>query len=98
MYEIMEIQDVSRPLCKRYVAHITVSSAVKENTKTAIKKATEEIKNTVNAAHVVKLYVHDISGKLLCKSMWVDKEFTLAPLPKQLACNDWQDNIGIVWL
>ena len=97
MYEITEIQDVSRPRCKRYVTHIIVSSADKDDVKAAIAKATEEVRKSVGTAHVVKLYVH-ANEKLLCQSMWVDNEFADAPLPKPLEYNDWQDDIGIVWL
>lgn len=96
MYEITEIQDISRPRCKRYVAHVNVLSTVKEDIKAAISKATEEVKTSMKLAHVVRLYIH-ANEKLICQSMWVDKAFTDAPLPKPLNYNDSIDDIGIVW-
>lgn len=96
MYEITDIQDISRPRCKRFVAHVNIGSDDKDKIKTAISKATQEIKNNHNPAHVVRLYVH-ANGKLICQSMWVDNTFTDAPLPKPLNYNDSVGDIGIVW-
>ena len=97
MYEITEIQDISRPRCNRYVAHVNVPSTVKDEVKSAISKATEEVKTSMKRAHVIRLYIH-ASEKLICQSMWVDKAFTDAPLPIPLNYNDFIGDIGIVWV
>lgn len=96
MYSITETQDVSRPRCKRYMAHIGIDSDGKDEVKTDILKATEEIKAIHNPCHAVRLYVH-IGEKLICQSMRVDKTFTDAPLPKPLKYNDSVGDVGIVW-
>jgi hypothetical protein len=96
MYKIIEIQDVSRPRCKRFVAHVIVASSDKNEIKTVISQATEDVKASVKLAHVVRLYIH-ANEKLICQSMWVDKTFTGAQLPKPLNYNDWNGDIGIVW-
>ncbi|WP_024834158.1 hypothetical protein [Ruminiclostridium josui] len=108
MYEIIRVNDVSRPLCKRFVGHINVDSTDKELAKAAILSATQKIKNSriyssestkkrFNCpAHVVRLYVY-VDGRPFCQSMWVDKTFADAPLPKPLNYNDWIGDIGIVW-
>lgn len=96
MYNIVSVEDVSRPLCKRFVAHVNVDSSIKDEVKTAILQATEEVKSSVKLAHVVRLYVRT-NEKLICQSMWVDKTFTDAPLPKPLNYNDSIGDIGIVW-
>lgn len=36
MYKIREVQDVSRPICKRYVAHVDVDVAGKTSVKRMI--------------------------------------------------------------
>lgn len=97
MYKIREIQDVSRPICKRYVAHVDVDVAGKTSVKRMIETWTERVKKQCSPAHVVWLYVyHD--KKLLCRTAWVDKDFTEAPLPLSLDYNDHEGDIGIVWM
>lgn len=98
MYKITSIQDVSRPRCKRYVAHVDIASGIetKDEIKTIITQATDEIRNVHKPTHVVRLYVH-FDSKLICQSMWADKTFTDAPLPKPLNYNDSIGDIGIVW-
>jgi hypothetical protein len=98
MYEIIGVEDVSRPRCKRFVGHVVVTDnpATNDEIKTVIVNATEEIKNAHNPCHVVRLYIHtDI--KLRCQSMWVDKTLEDVPLPKPLNYNDSVGDIGIVW-
>lgn len=96
MYEITEIQDVSKVRCKRLVAHVRINTSDKSVIKTVIAEATQNIKNK-HSANVVWLYIHKDS-KMLCRTLWVDKELKDIPLPKPLEYNDWQDDIGIVWL
>ena len=109
MYEILRVEDVSRPRCKRFVGHINVNATDKDAIKTVIAEATDNIRHSKDydseatkikfgdlPAHVVKLYVYSES-KLLCQSMWVDKEFKDAPLPLPLKYNDSTGDIGIVW-
>ncbi len=109
MYEIIKVEDVSRPRCKRFVGHIKVNVTDKDSIKTAILEATVNIKHSKEydseatkikfegiPAHVVRLYVYSDS-KLLCQSMWVDKAFKDAPLPLPLKYNDSIGDIGIVW-
>lgn len=95
MYEILSIQDVSRPRCKRYVAHIKVDAENKNEIKSAILEATEEIRNMKKPCHVVRLYVH-VPNRPTCQSMWVDKTVD-APLPIPLNYNDSIYDVGIVW-
>jgi len=96
MYKVREIQDVSRPICKRYIGHIEVDKKNKTNVKRAIVGATSEIRKAKDPCHVAWLYVwHE--EKLLCRTAWVDKEFTDAPLPLPLDYNDHEGDIGIVW-
>ncbi len=90
------IQDVSRPGCKRYIAHINVDSADRDSIKAVISEATQNIRNK-HSANVVWLYVH-ANKKLVCRTMWVDKTLEGVPLPKPLDFNDSADDIGIVWL
>lgn len=97
MYEIMDVQDISRPRCKRFVAHINVCTDDKDVIKTAILEATKEIRTTRKPTHVVRLYVH-ANGKLVCQSMWVDKTLQDVPLPKPLDYNDYVGDIGIVFI
>jgi hypothetical protein len=97
MYKTTEIQDVSRPICKRYVAHVEVDKKNKTAVKRMIEDATDEVRKSNNPVHVVWLYVWR-KGKLMCRTMWVDKTFTEAPLPKPLKFNDHIGEIGIVWM
>ena len=109
MYKIESVQDVSRPRCKRFVAHIIVDYDDKEKVKTAIAEATKAIKETDDysnettkrkfdcPAHVVRLYVH-FGKRLICQSMWIDNTLKNVPLPIPLKYNDTIDDIGIVWL
>jgi hypothetical protein len=101
-YEITEVQDVSRPSAKRFVAHITVSAVSKPEILEIIKEVTQQIRNdndkyclpnTVkkfgnSPAHVVRLYVHAENGNLIVQSMWVDYEAKDVILPKPLTYND----------
>ena len=109
MYEILRVEDVSRPRCKRFVGHIKVDTDGRDDIKAAILDATVKLKQSSEydseatkirfegiPAHVVRLYVYSDS-KLLCQSMWVDKNFKDAPLPKPLNYNDSISGIGIVW-
>lgn len=109
MYEIIRVEDVSRPRCKRFVGHIKVETADKDAVKAAITEATDKIKHSSEydseatkirfegiPAHVVRLYIYS-GSKLLCQSMWVDKNFKDAPLPLPLKYNDSIGDIGIVW-
>lgn len=97
MYEIKEVQNLSRPICKRYLAHVEVEKKNKTAVKRDIVGATSEVRKDKVPAHVVWLYVwHE--GKLLCRTAWVDKTFTQAPLPKPLDYNDHEGDIGIVWM
>jgi len=98
MYEITDIQDVSRPRCKRYVAHVNIPPNLsKSEIKTIILQATQEIRNKYDVIHVVRLYIHK-ENSLMAQSMWMDKTLTDVPLPKALNYNDSIDDIGIVWL
>ena len=97
MYQITEIQDVSRPICKRFVAHVVVDKKNKTAIKRMIEDATNEVRAEKKPAHIVWLYVWH-KGKLKCRTMWVDKTFNEAPLPKPLDFNDSQGDIGIMWL
>ena len=97
MYQIKEIQDVSRPQVKRYVAHVAVETNGRRKVKRAIIEATEQIRRDKPTAHVVWLYV-SLNGKLLCRTMWTDPDKTDAPMPKPLEFNDHKDDIGIVWV
>lgn len=109
MYEITEIQDISRPRCKRFVAHINIQTKDKNTLKRIIREATQNIKYTKECslrtkekfgdtpAHVVRLYIHGTSG-LIAQSMWVDNTLEDVPLPKPLNYNDYDGDIGIVWL
>lgn len=109
MYEIIRVEDVSRPRCKRLVGHVKVNVTGKDAIKTAIVEATVNIKHSSEydseatkmrfegiPAHVVRLYVYSES-KLLCQSMWVDKTLTDVPMPIPLNYNDSVGDIGIVW-
>ena len=96
MYQIKEVRDVSRPICKRYIGHIEVDEKNKTNVKRAIVGATNEIRKEKIPCHVVWLYVWH-KDKLLCRTAWVDSTFTDAPLPKPLDYNDHEGEIGIVW-
>jgi hypothetical protein len=96
MYQVKEVQDVSRPVCKRYIGHIEVDEKNKANVKRAIVDATNEIRKEETPCHVVWLYVWH-KDKPLCRTMWIDKEFTEAPLPLPLDYNDHEGDIGIVW-
>jgi hypothetical protein len=96
MYQVKEVQDVSRPVCKRYIGHIEVDKKNKTNVKRAIVGATNEMLKEKDPCHVVWLYVWH-KGKILCRTMWTDKEFTAAPLPLPLDYNDHEGDIGIVW-
>jgi hypothetical protein len=109
MYEIIRVEDVSRPRCKRFVGHVKVNVSGKDDIKAAIADATDKIKHSGeycnestiirfadSPAHVVRLYVYSDS-KLLCQSMWVDKACKGAPLPLPLKYNDSITDIGIVW-
>jgi hypothetical protein len=109
MYEIIRVEDVSRPRCKRFVGHIKVNVTGKDTIKTAILEATVNIRHSSKynsestkirfegiPAHVVRLYVYSES-KLICQSMWVGKDFKDAPLPMPLKYNDSIGDIGIVW-
>ena len=110
MYEIMEVQDISRPRCKRFVAHIKAHMADVDSIKAVISDATEKLKladqysneatkqRFGNApAHVIRLYVY-YSGKLVCQSMWADNTLKDVPLPKPLDYNDYVDDIGIMFI
>lgn len=109
MYEILSVQDVSRPCCKRFVAHINTDIADKNGLKSLISDVTERLKFTDDYssevtkqkfkthAHVVRLYIH-INSRLKCQSMWVDKTLVDVPLPKPLEYNDFVNDIGIMWL
>lgn len=89
MYKITEIQDISRPRCKRFVAHVQINATNKRLIKKIIHDVTQVIKHNKGSsvtekkfgdqpAHVVKLYIHSSSG-LLCQSTWVtDKKQFLA--------------------
>lgn len=54
---MLEIQDVSRPRCKRYIGHIEVDKKNKTAIKRMIKNATNEVRHEKAPAHVVWLYV-----------------------------------------
>lgn len=97
MYQIQEIQDVSRPQVKRYVAHVAVETKGKRKVKRAILEATEQIRRDKSPAHVVWLYV-SLKDKLLCRTMWSDPGKADAPMPKPLDFNDSKGDIGIVWV
>ncbi len=97
MYKIKEVQDVSRPICKRYVVHVEVEKKNKSAVKRDIVGVTSEVRKNNTPCHVVWLYVWH-KGKLLCRTAWVDKDFTEAPLPKPLDYNDHEGDIGIVWI
>ena len=97
MYQITEIQDVSRPICKRYIGHVAVDKKNKTAIKRMIENATNEVRKEKEIAHVVWLYVW-LKGKLKCRTMWVDKTFDEAPLPKPLDFNDHQGDIGVMWI
>jgi hypothetical protein len=90
------IQDVSRPGCRRFIAHINVDSTDRDSVKAAISATTQNIQDK-HSAHVVWLYVH-ANKKLVCRTMWVDKTLEGVPLPKPLDFNDSAGDIGIVWL
>lgn len=109
MYDILRVEDVSRPRCKRFVGHVKTDVTSKDDIRTAIVEATNKIKHSDEysnestkirfegiPAHVVRLYVYSDS-KLLCQSMWVDETFKDAPLPLPLKYNDSVGDIGIVW-
>jgi hypothetical protein len=96
MYKILSIQDASRPRCRRFVAHVETDTNDKDKVKAIIYEATNEIQKAKDPAHVVRLYVH-YEEKLICQSMWVNKLFLDAPLPKPLNYNDSIGDIGIVW-
>ena len=49
MYEITEIQDVSKVRCKRLVAHVRINTNDKPVVKTVIAEATQNIKNKHSA-------------------------------------------------
>jgi hypothetical protein len=84
MYKITEIQDVSRPRAKRFLAHVTVHTTNKDTIKKIIQEATEIAKHTNTPsskfkdelAHAVWLYVH-YSGKLICRTLWVTDKKTV---------------------
>ncbi len=88
------IQDVSRPSCKRFIAHINVDSTDRDSIKSVISETTQEIRDK-HSAHVVWLYVH-ANRKLVCRTMWVDSTLEGIPLPKPLDYNDSAGDIGIV--
>lgn len=109
MYEIIRVEDVSRPRCKRFVGHVKVDVADKNDVKAAIVETTDKIKHSGeycnestkikfadSPAHVVRLYVYS-NSKLICQSMWVDKTCKGVPLPLPLKYNDSIGDIGIVW-
>jgi len=89
MYKITEIQDISRPRAKRFVAHIQVHTTNKPLIKKIIQDATETVKRTNQCsprtrekfgddpAHVVRLYIHSTGG-IICQSMWVTDKKTFA--------------------
>jgi hypothetical protein len=72
VYEIVDVQDVSRPRAKRFVAHVVVSTMDKQKVLEIIKEVTKKIRDdneeyctehTIrkfgdSPAHVVRLYVH----------------------------------------
>ncbi len=106
--KIISVQDISRPRCKRFLAHIEVDVNNKKKVKAVIKEITKMLKvtNTYASertkekfdcnAHVVRLYVH-FGKKIICQSMWIDKTAEDIPLPLPLEYNDFVDDIGIVW-
>lgn len=109
MHEIIRVEDVSRPRCKRFVGYIKVDTDGRDNVKAAIADATEKLRHSSEydseatklkfdgiPAHVVRLYVYSDS-KLLCQSTWAEKDFKDAPLPLPLKYNDSVGDIGIVW-
>lgn len=96
MYKITEIQDVSRTICKRYIAHVEIDKKNKTAVKRMIEDATDEVRKGKSPCHVAWLYIWR-KGKLMCRTMWVDSAFTEAPLPKSLEFNDHIGDIGIVW-
>jgi len=96
MYKITDIQDISRPICKRYVAHIEVAPNTNVyDIKTVIVNATKEICKKYDVVHIVRLYVH-MGKNIACQSMWVN-DIDDIPLPKHLKYNDSINDIGIVW-
>ncbi len=97
MYKMLEIQDVSRPRCKRYIGHLVVEEGNKTAIKRVIKKAVNEIQQIKFPVHVVWLYVWH-KDKLKCRAMWVDKDLKDVPLPLPLDFKDHKGDIGIVWL
>jgi hypothetical protein len=90
MYEITNIQDVSRPRSKRFIAHIQSHTTSKDLIRKTIQEATEVVKHTSQCssrtkkkfgdepAHVVWLYIRGTNG-ILCRTMWVTdkKTFTV---------------------
>ena len=84
MYKITEIQDVSRPRAKRFLAHVTVHTTDKDAIKKIVQEATGIVKynNAPNSkfkdelAHAVWLYIH-YSGKLICRTLWVTDKKTV---------------------
>lgn len=94
MHKITEIQDISRPRCKRFVAHMQVNTNNKRLIKKIIYDVTQTIKHNKGSpvtekrfgdqpAHVVKLYVHGSAG-MLCQSTWVtDKKTFLIEHPEE---------------
>lgn len=107
--KVISVQDVSRPFCKRFVAHVAVDVNNKKKVKAVIKEMTKMLKvsNTYSNettkerfknddAHVVRLYVH-YNKDVICQSMWVDKTAEDVTLPLPLEYNDFVDDIGIVW-
>jgi len=97
MYKIYEIQDLSRPRCKRYLAHIEVDAIERQSIKQIIERSTQEVREKCNPAHVVWLYVWH-NRKLLCRTMWEDKTLEDVPMPRALDSNDCIGDIDIMWV
>jgi hypothetical protein len=112
LYEIAEVQDVSRLRCKRFVAHVVVFTKDKQELSEIIQEVTKEIK--VNnedyclpltlkkfgdsPAHAVRLYLHyEKINNLIGQSMWLDYDAKDIILPKPLVYNDEIEDIGVAW-
>lgn len=96
MFKILEVQDLSRPQCKRYLARVVIDTTNIEEIKSAIETCTEQVREHYTHVHVVWLYIYN-ENKLLCRTLWVDKTLKDVPLPKPLDYNDQVDDIGLVW-